>query len=224
MVSETGGNLSVLIVTKPEMDWQTFATWYSFKKNAPDCNIAIFCERNESVPFLYYQWAKRLNIKILKQKPFYSNKLEDLNFLWAADLFLEKKILNLPILITKPYVILNNFFNKKILSFFQKNIIYKEEKIYFINENNLKEKINDFYINESKLWHEEKESYCLEAKENEDSWPLISFEKGCGRWINTAKGCPFSNAAGLVSPDMNVNEKKIIDLWKKMVPLYQATI
>lgn len=224
MVTETGKNLSVLIFTKPEMDWQTFSTWYSFKQNAPDCNIAIFCERNESVPFLYYQWTKRLRIKTIKQKFFYSNNFEDLNILWAADIFLKKEILNIPLLVIKPYVVLNNIFNKKILSLFQKNIIYKEEKIYFINKNNLKEKINDFYLKENELWQKEENTYCLEAKENEDSWPLISFEKGCGRWINTAKGCPFSNAAGLVSQEMNINEKKIIELWKKMVPLYQATI
>jgi len=224
MVTETGKNLSVLIFTKPEMDWQTFSTWYSFKQNAPDCNIAIFCERNESVPFLYYQWTKRLRIKTIKQKFFYSNNFEDLNILWAADIFLKKEILNIPLLVIKPYVVLNNIFNKKILSLFQKNIIYKEEKIYFINKNNLKEKINDFYLKENELWQKEENTYCLEAKENENSWPLISFEKGCGRWINTAKGCPFSNAAGLVSQEMNINEKKIIELWKKMVPLYQATI
>jgi len=224
MVTETGKNLSVLIFTKPEMDWQTFSTWYSFKQNAPDCDIAIFCERNESVPFLYYQWTKRLRIKTIKQKFFYSNNFEDLNILWAADIFLKKEILNIPLLVIKPYVVLNNIFNTKILSLFQENIIYKEEKIYFINKNNLKEKINDFYLKENELWQKKENTYCLEAKENENSWPLISFEKGCGRWINTAKGCPFSNAAGLVSQEMNINEKKIIELWKKMVPLYQATI
>lgn len=63
-----------------------------------------------------------------------------------------------------------------------------------------------------------------EAKDSVELIELISFEKGCGRWINTAKGCPFSSAGGLVSTEMTVNEARIIELWKRMVPLYNTVV
>ena len=63
---------------------------------------------------------------------------------------------------------------------------------------------------------------CVDAKLCQDVHPLVTYHKGCGKWIDRSKGCPFSSAGGLVTPDLTVNETRIIELWKKMVPLYQV--
>ena len=70
MISETGKNLSVLILTEVGKDWETFATWYSIYKNLPNSNVSIICQRNEKAPFVLFQWAKRLKIPLLLTNPY----------------------------------------------------------------------------------------------------------------------------------------------------------
>jgi hypothetical protein len=65
---------------------------------------------------------------------------------------------------------------------------------------------------------------CHEAKLENTPQTIVSYKEGCGKWLNTAKGCPFSNAAGLVSEDMTPNERSVIELWDKMVPVYSAVV
>lgn len=217
MISCTGKNLSVLIVTQTDMDWQTFATWYSFYTNLPDAKINIFCHRNESVPFVYYQWTKRLNIPNIKMKPFSEDGPEFFNWLNAIRVSKSEQ----PVLVVKPFVMAVDVFDKKLLDFLNNINFCNNEDVLFLNNKNIEDTFNEYFI-ENKLPPICHEKICTDAKYTEEPSSLVCYKKGCGRWIDTAKGCPFSSAGGLVASEMTANETRIIELWKKMVPLYHA--
>lgn len=216
MITETGGNLSVLIITEPGLDWQAFGTWYSFYKNLPDAKVHVNVLRNGDMPFAYYQWAKRLKLPLVHHKP-YSDNLTMVNWLDAIN----KANLTSDILVVKPLVMATDIFEPEILDKLNAVERWIDDDVWFLKEPNIHGMINDFFLEDKKLENSE-EKLCHEAKEINDPACLVSYQKGCGKWINTAKGCPFSNAGGLVTADMTVNEHRIIDLWKKMVPLYNA--
>lgn len=220
MILETGKNLSILIITDNDMNWQTFATWYSFYKNLPDSKIAIFCHRTESVPFMYFQWAKRLNIPRINGWPFVKDGPDVLNWLAAVNQCEQSGVISQPVLVVQPYVMALDLLEKSNLEkFSQKNIL--EKNIFFIKNINTKNAINEYFIDNKKIESSESE-ICLEANETNLPVSVVSYRKGCGRWIDTAKGCPFSSAGGLATSEMTINENKIIELWNKMVPLYSA--
>jgi hypothetical protein len=217
MISCTGKNLSVLIVTQTDLDWQTFATWYSFYTNLPDAKISIFCHRTDSVPFLYYQWTKRLGIPNIKMKPFSEDGPDFFNWLNAIRFSKPEQ----PLLVVRPFVMAIDILNNKLLDFLNKINFCNNEEVLFLNNKNIDNIFNEFFI-ENKLPPICNEKICVEAKETGELSSLVSYKKGCGRWIDTAKGCPFSSAGGLVTSEMTANETRIIELWKKMVPLYHA--
>lgn len=219
MISELGQNLSIVIMTKTDLDWQTFATWYSFSKNLPEASICVIIERNENVPFVYYQWIKRLKIPSLRINPF-TKDCEYVNWLQAINLCNQKDMLKESLLIIKPLTMALNSFDAKTLKELNETDLRLEEEIWILKNKNMSNLINSYYLENNQIKKSENK-ICINAKENNIS-NIISYSKGCGKWIHTAKGCPFSNAAGLVSEDMTINEMKIIDLWKKMVPLYNA--
>ncbi len=219
MISETGKNLSVLILTEVGKDWETFATWYSIYKNLPNSNVSIICQRNKKAPFVLFQWAKRLKIPLFLTNPYSENK--KINFLYAIQDAEKKRKIQQPVLVVEPYImILESFYKKLIDKLNNKNIIF-DDKILFLNNKNPINLINDYYIENLSLSEFEENVY-IEANASNELSCIISYEKGCGRWINTSKGCPFSNAAGLVSSDMTANENRVIEIWKKMAPLYNA--
>lgn len=74
------------------------------------------------------------------------------------------------------------------------------------------------------LLNAQREPVFVEAKESDELCCLVSYKKGCGKWLDTLKGCPFSSAAGLATIAMTANENRIIELWKKMCSLYKALI
>lgn len=223
MISKTGHNLSVLIVTEPDMNWQTFATWYSFYTNLPNASIRLFCHRTSEVPFVYFQWAKRLKIPIIKSKPF-SNKKENYpNWLNALKLSQEKGLINQPVLTVKPYVMAIDSLDDEMLIRFEEKTTWVDEDAIYINKKNVEKMIDDYYLDG--FSHEiNSEKLCVEAKSSNILHPLVCYKKGCGRWIDTAKGCPFSNAGGLINSELTANETRVIKLWKKMVPLYHAVV
>lgn len=221
MISETGKNLSILIMTKPNLNWETFATWYSFYKNLPDANVVLFCQRTGDIPFMYFQWAKRLKIPKIDSWPFSQDEPDLINFLSALNLFLEKKIIKTPTLIVKPYTVCTGLIRKELLEKMNNKNIILEENFNFINVDNIKNIINEYYL-ENREFNVKKDSICFEAKNTDEKAFLLSYNKGCGRWIHKSKGCPFSNARGLMTAEMTSNEKIVIELWDKMAPLFQA--
>ena len=223
MILENGKNLSVLFVTEPDMNWQTFATWYSFFKNLPDAKIGIFCYRSHSAPFMYFQWAKRLGIKKINALPFSKEGPELLNWLDSISVSESQKMIEQPVLVVNTHVMSLGLLDKQTLNQFNSRDTWIGKNACFINKKNIKDIINQYYLKD-KEFEVSSEQICFEAKEEDVSRSLVCINKGCGRWINKAKGCPFSNADGLVSDVMTANETKIIDLWNKMVPLYNAVV
>lgn len=218
MITELGTNLSVLILTEPEMDWQTFATWYSIYKNLPYAKVAICCIRNGKMPFVYYQWTKRLNIPTIRCNQFAEGS-EVLNLLSSVQIS-EEDLLKDAILIMKPLTMAIDTLESKVLNRMNTEDLMVDDHLWFMRNQDTGKLINDYFIED---WKPQKgESFCVEAKENKEPACLISYKKGCGRWINKAKGCPFSSAGGLFADEMTMNEYRVIELWKKMVSLYNA--
>lgn len=223
MISETGENLCVLIITESGLNWETFATWYSFFNNLPNCKIHLYSNRNESIPFQYFQWAKRLNISCTKNNIFSKDCPDFLNCLNAINFSQKLNLVQQPLLVVKPYVMSIDTLNKDILNILNNKHLCINEDLWFLNNLDVEEIFNNCVLNNTEMCLS-KENICFEAKETNELKSIISYKKGCGRWINTAKGCPFSNAGGLVTPEMTINESKVINLWKKMVPLYHAVV
>lgn len=223
MITETGKNLSVLIVTEPEKDWQTFATWYSVFKNLPDARTAIFCQRNKQTPFVLFQWAKRLNIPTMIKNPFTTDTTEQINWLHAVRVATEERLIGGTVLVLRPLAMALESFDSKLLSRLNETDMWIDDDAWFMREPDLAAMMDAYYLDDKGV-QKSAERLCLDANEEPNLAPLVSYKKGCGRWIDTSKGCPFSSAAGLVSTEMTVNESRIVELWKKMVPLFNAVV
>lgn len=209
MITETGDNLHVLIVTEIDQDWQAFATWYSVYKNIPNATVEIACvrNRNKTTPFQCFQWCKRLSVPIFYTTPHLDEYMTRLSLIPSSVLC--KTVLIMPSLTMFVDVL--------------------DQKL--INEANSNE---SFFWSDKNIWIFKgltRETICndpspreivKEAKETEDLWSLVDCQKGCGKWIPSLRGCPLSNAGGLISEEMTVNENRIIELWKRMVALYSA--
>lgn len=223
MISSTGRNLSVLIISETGMDWQTFATWYSFYKNLPDAKLSLYCHRNSDFSFVYFQWAKRLKIPCMKAKPYAEGGSEYINWLGALKNAQDSGLSQQPVLIVRPYVMAIDAISNRLLKKFQTKKAWKDDYVLYVNEQNIDELIYKYYIEDDVIESPE-EKICYDAKLSTDLHSLVSYQKGCGRWIDTAKGCPFSSAGGLITSELTANETRVIELWKKMVPLYQAVV
>jgi|688.fasta_scaffold08426_11 hypothetical protein len=223
MISETGRNLSVLIISETGLDWQTFATWYSFYKNLPEATVALFCNRNSDFTFVYFQWAKRLKIPTIKTKPTADNKDEYINWLFAIKKAQDVGLVKQPILAVKPCVMAVDALNNNWIKKLEKNIFWLDDCALYLKDQQIEDLINNYYL-EDKLTERCSEKLCVDAKFSNDVQPFVNYKKGCGRWIDTAIGCPFSSAGGLINSELTANETRVIELWKKMVPLYQAVV
>lgn len=222
MISSTGKNLSILIVTEAEKDWQTFATWYSAYKNLPESRIAMVCHRSSEIaPFVYYQWAKRLKVPIVRTWPFSKEGPEYLNWLNAIRIAQDKQFVGDSVLVVRPHTVILEPLDQKLLDSLNSRDIWTNDDAWFLRSQNTGDLINSYYL-EGKEIEKLSDKLCVEAKESDEIACIVSYKKGCGRWIDTSKGCPFSSAAGLVSEEMTANETRVIELWKKLVPLYNA--
>lgn len=216
MITSTGKNLSVLIMTRPGMDWQTFATWYSFRTNLPDTNVAVGCIRDGTTPFNFYQWCKRLLVHAFKFPPL-TESVEEINWLDSI-----KKVKNWhgdELLVVRPLVVATDLVEHEHLELLNACDAWLDEDAWFFRNPDPESMLNDYFL-EGKPIEKSNSKLCYEAKEHHDPKWLVCYKKGCGKWINSAKGCPFSNAGGLITADMTANEHRIIELWKKMVPLF----
>lgn len=216
MITETGENLSILIVTETGMDWQTFATWYSFYKNLPEAKVSIICHRNGQTPFVYFQWTKRCNLRVIRDWPFES---ESTSANWLAAV--KRANLTGTVLAVKPYVMALEPFDPKTLERLNEAVWLEDEDVCFMKSPNVDSLLNR-YLLEGIITEKVDEPLCYDVKDTESMRCLVNYKKGCGKWIDTAKGCPFSSAAGHVSTGMTANEHMVIELWKRMVPLYGA--
>ena len=220
MIGETGKNLSVLIVTEPDKNWETFETWYSIFKNLPDARVAIGCQRTPSIPFQLFQWARRLKLNLFFHNPFTHND-PVANRLDAIHRAIGRKMVDINILVIPPLIMSIDVLDHQTITEMQEKNIWMDECVWFLQKPNIKEMINQHFLEEKEI-HYDPIPLCVEANETaEVSW-LVSHQKGCGKWIDTLRGCPFSSAAGLATMAMTVNEHRIIELWKRMCPIYNA--
>ena len=106
--------------------------------------------------------------------------------------------------------------NKKIVT--NENVCYfPETEKTFLNT-----LLDNYFLEATKT--EEIKSICYNVKEINSPVTLVNFKKGCGTWINKLKGCPFSGAERFISTGINVNENRVIELWKKMANVFNATM
>lgn len=213
---ESTENLSVVIATETSKDWQTFSTWYSFYKNMPEAKVCIACMRNGQLPFMLYQWTKRLQIPSFHYNPFSED--EKCNWIKALKIAKARGFLTENVLIVRPLSICLEPIDTKVVT----NRVINEDAWFFQNPRP-DDLLNGYMLEDDRLELSDN-TICFDANATEDIKPLVSYAKGCGKWIDTLKGCPFSNAAGLVSDNMTVNENRIIELWQKMVSLYSAVV
>jgi hypothetical protein len=220
MINSTGQNLEVVILTESGKDWQTFATWYSVWKNLPDATTRILCVRNGETPFQYYQWVKRLKVphtflNAVEEDPDL-NKLQLLGAVPATNILLVHPLIVAVEPLEELYVAWLNTTEPGI---------WTDGSVWYCNieQGERKKLIETHYFSGEPIIKNSPVKLFVEAKEHENVYPLVSIEKGCGKWIHTARGCPFSNAAGLVGESMTVNELRVNELWNKMVPLYSIT-
>jgi len=214
MINKYGRNLNILIVTEVGEDWRAYASWYSIYKNLPEAHVRIACIRNKEMPFQLFQWAKRLKIPLFYVNPMGLTPLvEQINCVQIASqdniLAINDRILALDVIDPDTLDLLNH----------SDTSVDPQHNVQFLKHQNAKELLNQILLNDKTPYNQ---TLCLEAKEAEKLVCLASCRKGCGKWIDTLKGCPFSNAAGLASTEMTVNENRIIELWKKMCSMYSA--
>lgn len=224
MISETGLGLSVLIITDPEQNWQTFASWYSFYKNLPESKIAVVCQRNGQTPFCFYQWAKRIKVPIIHKNQFIeSDEFNQCNWIDAARLMEKKGYVGDQLLIIKPCILATSLLDKITLDILNSENLIITDDIFYLKSQNYNEIINKILL-EGTFLNKFNKNLEIDAKETNETQCLISCKKGCGKWINIAKGCPFSSANSFILENMTANEIRIIELWKSMVSLYNAAI
>lgn len=219
MITETGKNLSVVIVTEVGKDWQTYATWYSFYKNLPDADLSLVILRNDQTPYQMFQWAKRLKVPLVFDRAM--SHITLVNLLDATRTAVKSLAMKDRILVVEPLIMAIDTLSPDLLEMFNEdNALFEAEGVLYLHDANIDDLLNATMLYEQSPF--EHQPLCPEAKETEDLASLVSYRKGCGKWIDTLKGCPFSNAAGLATATMTANENRIIELWKKMCSLYST--
>lgn len=220
MVSSTGKNLSVVIITEPGKDWETFSTWYSIFKNLPDATVAVAIARNQETPFQLFQWAKRLKLLSFHHNRF-DPENEAANWIDSVDKAIHRGANTQNMLILRHLAMATDVFDQKLLNVLNERSAVFDRDAWFLKNPDTKDMLNQLLLDQKRIEIEEG-SLCIEAKDSTEFHPLASCRKGCGKWIHTLRGCPFSNVNGLMTADMTPNENRIFDLWKRMCSLYNA--
>ena len=220
MINATGENLKVVVVTQTAEDWRAFATWYSVQKYLPDAAVSLLVHRTTRVEVQYYQWAKRLRVPIKFINPYYKEKVGD-------QLYDLKLSLSNPVLMLDYTTVLTDVLDAGWLSRLNSTtpILAMDEHAWFarlVDPKRLDDIINEYIFTGKQSPPVVVSTLISEAKDSDEPQPIVSYAKGCGRWIDTMKGCPFSNADGLVADGMTVNELRIVQLWRNMVALFSA--
>ncbi len=205
MITESGENLDIIIETDESDDWRTFQSWYSVFKNLPDANITVVCNRNKRIEFQYFQWLRRLKIN-----HFYQNMPEN-RFFTSLNMSRSRKFSENDALIIRCGTMVTSLLDDSLLKLMSNEKCILNEDVAYVKKDFSTETPNTTPI-------------AFEAKDTENGQCLITFNKGCGRWINSMRGCPFSSANAFVTNNLTVNELRIINLWKQMPPLYSVVL
>lgn len=217
MIDEYGDNLHVLLISEVDDNWLSFSAWYSLRRNLPYAKVSLCYLKNpKNVPTSYFQWAKRIGIRCFGMRPkesevsnfihalaYLMKEFDDRNYLVMNSASLALQPLSLPL--------------RENLSGFKydaKGACFSDFDVSSLSL------LYDNYM----LYNKQPEPLEIlhEARDSESFESLISISKGCGKWIDKMKGCPFSSVSGLLGESMTVNEQKIFDLWRDLVPLYHA--
>lgn len=221
IINSTGDNLSVVIAAKTGDDWKSYTTWFSIVNTIPEAKVVLACFRDGNVDFQYFQWAKRIKLP-LYYVPFKNEKIVDQ--LQTILIGIQKNLLTENVLVVDPNIVIADCLSVNLLDLLNSQTLIKNEAAIFVrnaNKERVAELIDDFWLLGSVSPTSETPLYG-EAKNNNDEHSLISYFKGCGRWIDTMKGCPLASAGALVSSEMSVNEVRIIELWKEAASFYSA--
>lgn len=221
MIEKTGQGLHIIIATETAQDWPTFCCWYSARKSLPDAKITVVVNRTTRIEFQYYQWLKRLQVPHRFQNPIYRN--QNLHKLQVACTAWDESAK--ATLVVSPHVAFLSQWNEQLAGHIESlgsNFLHDDYSLLagYREKAEIMAVIDQIFLEGAEIGATS--SICPEAKETVDAWPLVGYFKGCGKWINTMTDCPFTGASGIVGADMSVNEWKIIEMWRRMVPLYSA--
>jgi hypothetical protein len=211
-----GENLNVLILTEPTQDWLSFSSWYSINKNLPEAKVAAVCVRNLEVGFQYFQWMKRMRIPHRFINPADHREETILNALLAVSTEgllpdgRDMLVINSYIMVLEQLETMPNF-----ACWVGSDCLWVPRATTEV----IKGLVNDYMLADLNL---SQLNVVPEAKESTNTNTFVSIRKGVGTWIDTKKGCPFSSAASVMAKDITVNELRIVELWRKMVSLYNA--
>lgn len=221
MITKFGDNLHVLLIPNINEDWEIFASWYSVNKNLPYASVSLVYNMKEDItPFQIFQWAKRLEISTCGLLDQNDDILNIISALYQTVRKVKKTILILSSLnmvlkpLTSDYLEIIN--NNKGLTWDQNGV-----GICTMSIKDLEDAWNKHVLTGS-IPNLQTLNLITEANETDEPKSLVSYKKGCGKWIHKKIGCPFSSAGGLINEVMTVNEQKIVELWRKMVPLYSS--
>lgn len=216
MNNTLGENLNVLILTEPTHDWLAFSSWYSINKKLPEAKVAAVCVRNLEVGFQYFQWMKRMRIPHRFVNPADKREETVLNALLTANtegLLPDGR---------DTLVITSHVMALQSLEAMPRDACWAGSDCLWVPNATtavIKGLINNYMLADLDL---SELHFIPEAKEAINPGTFVSIRKGVGTWIDTKKGCPFSSAASVMAEDITVNELRIVELWRKMVSLYNA--
>lgn len=158
----TGNGLRIFITCNylPHHDWMTFISWYSIKKNLPDANITIVCDKSKFTRTPVFGWVKKVNVNFTYEDWELPTKNEGINILCDV-------------------MAIREWINEEIIDAKSSNIA----------------------------------TFC-------------TYRNGCGNfvmsdWINSIVP-PFEKSEIFKKDGMTVNEIKILEIWKKGLPIYAA--
>jgi hypothetical protein len=219
-INETGENLDILIYAELSQDWETFGTWYSITKSLPDAKIAVAINRSKDVPFQSFQWAKRLSVPhwYRNANPSCDDRLEA-----ALQARKSKRLISERMLVVDALTMFVD-----VLTSQQRSILNAVTKVWTeiglrivgpLSDDGLADAIFEKSLDDPV---EEVHGICQNVKNAEGYHSIVNYSKGCGKWIDKMKGCPFASASGMVANEMTLSETRVIDLWRKMSPIYGA--
>lgn len=222
MISKFGNNLTVVLVAKPTEDWEAFSSWYSVQKNLPYSKILLtYIREEDATPFQLFQWSKRVGVKSFGIS---SRKLSPLADYLACLVAAYNELGATKVLMLPAHCMVLDVLPSDVVEIFNS----QEEKLLTdgalpilstLGREALERSYNNLLLTGSIETTNQRLS-C--GAKDEESYPIVNYVKGCGKWIDTKKGCPFSSAGGLLGDAMTVNENRIIALWRKMAGLYSS--
>jgi len=229
-ITPLGDRLNILITCDFSLhdDWMAFASWYSIYKNLPDANVTIFCARGLKDHFHSFQWPYRL------LADFYQHENVGTKF---GNLLLNKfyglacglgDIAQPLFVIDQDVMCMRSLTAAALLCLNSPTLRYaKGDGFLFFNEQPREKFIR--VINTLANGADEKvlDEVFGEPEDIEVSSIFAHYRESCGQfvkedWIREQRMSPFSFTDMFRTPVLSHNEKRILDLWKKMDVIYQT--